>query len=340
MTNLILFLGLLLMVYYIEEKHRVNRARKKIPHVVHVNGTRGKSTVCRLIAAGLRADGKKVICKTTGTDPMISHVDGRETLIRRIAPSNIREQMKILCLAASEEADILVVECMAITPELQRVSQQEILQADVAVITNVRRDHTDVMGNTLEDIADALSLIIPEQGICFTAEQALLSQIEKNADRKNCPCKFIPPMGDEPEMDFEENLSLAAAVCEKLGVKRQVALEGMRQYSPDPYALCCYQLPQGIFVNAMAANDPTSTEKIIRQMREKFLADEWIILCNNRGDRPERTRDMAKMAANLQPDQVWVMQGSSRLFCRILLKNGYTGSVHTNGANTLPLAYE
>ena len=44
-------------------KHRllVNR----IPVRVHVNGTRGKTSVTRLIAAGLRAGGKRVCAKTT-----------------------------------------------------------------------------------------------------------------------------------------------------------------------------------------------------------------------------------------------------------------------------------
>ena len=45
------------------------KSRAALRHVVHVNGTRGKSTVCRLIDAGLRAGGVRVFCKTTGTDP-------------------------------------------------------------------------------------------------------------------------------------------------------------------------------------------------------------------------------------------------------------------------------
>ena len=40
-----------------------------IPIRIHVNGTRGKSSVTRLIAAGLRAGGKRTFAKTTGTAP-------------------------------------------------------------------------------------------------------------------------------------------------------------------------------------------------------------------------------------------------------------------------------
>ncbi|MCH2454865.1 MAG: poly-gamma-glutamate synthase PgsB, partial [Idiomarina sp.] len=46
-------------------KHRWLVSR--IPVRVHVNGTRGKTSVTRLIAAGLRAGGKRVCAKTTGS---------------------------------------------------------------------------------------------------------------------------------------------------------------------------------------------------------------------------------------------------------------------------------
>ena len=45
--------------------HRRNLA--KIPLRIHVNGTRGKSSVTRLIAAALRAHGTVTCAKTTGT---------------------------------------------------------------------------------------------------------------------------------------------------------------------------------------------------------------------------------------------------------------------------------
>lgn len=46
-----------------------------------------------------------------------------------------------------------MIECMALQPEYQRCAQHRILQADVGVITNVRHDHADVMGDSLPEIA-------------------------------------------------------------------------------------------------------------------------------------------------------------------------------------------
>ena len=58
MTALLGALFSLYLLYLLWEAHAVRIARKKLAHVVHVNGTRGKSTVSRLIEAGLRAGGE------------------------------------------------------------------------------------------------------------------------------------------------------------------------------------------------------------------------------------------------------------------------------------------
>lgn len=93
MTALLGALFSLYLLYLLWEAHAVRIARKKLAHVVHVNGTRGKSTVSRLIEAGLRAGGLRVFCKTTGTDPMTIDVNGREELICRRGKANIKEQI-------------------------------------------------------------------------------------------------------------------------------------------------------------------------------------------------------------------------------------------------------
>ena len=85
------FLLLLLL-----EKRQALIARRKLQHVVHVNGTRGKSSVTRLIEAGLRAGGLRVYGKTTGTLPLARDIAGRERLIRRLGPANVREQLDTL----------------------------------------------------------------------------------------------------------------------------------------------------------------------------------------------------------------------------------------------------
>ena len=140
----ILLLGLFWCLGLWIEGRDAAKSRATLRHVVHVNGTRGKSTVCRLIEAGLRAGGLRVFCKTTGTDPMTIDVSGNEEPLHRRGKANIKEQVGILRRAAAQNAEVLVIECMALQPEYQRCAQHRILQADVGVITNVRHDHADV----------------------------------------------------------------------------------------------------------------------------------------------------------------------------------------------------
>ena len=67
-----------------------------IPTRVHVNGTRGKSSVTRLIAAGLRADGLRTFAKTTGTAPRVIDSEGNDRIIHRLRKPSIGEQVRLL----------------------------------------------------------------------------------------------------------------------------------------------------------------------------------------------------------------------------------------------------
>jgi UDP-N-acetylmuramyl tripeptide synthase len=64
---LVFLLAVAFLIYGVVE-YRVHLANlRAIPIRVHVNGTRGKSSVARLIAAGLRAGDIRTVAKTTGS---------------------------------------------------------------------------------------------------------------------------------------------------------------------------------------------------------------------------------------------------------------------------------
>ena len=120
MSALILLLLAVCLALLILEDRQVRRDRSELVHVVYVNGIRGKSTVTRMIDGGLRAGGWKVFCKTTGTVPMVIGVDGTARPLVRRGRANISEQVRVLHRAVREGAQILVIECMAVDPALQR----------------------------------------------------------------------------------------------------------------------------------------------------------------------------------------------------------------------------
>ena len=78
------FIFLIIFLYLAAEKILHEKRLKRIPIRIHVNGTRGKSTVTRLIAASLRRVGIRTLAKTTGTIPRLILPDGKEeTILRR-----------------------------------------------------------------------------------------------------------------------------------------------------------------------------------------------------------------------------------------------------------------
>ena len=323
MNILIVCLLLVCLIVLALENRRAKADRAKLRHVVYVNGIRGKSTTTRLIEAGLREAGYKVFCKTTGTLPMVIGVDGVERPLKRHGRANIREQLDILHRAAREGAEILVIECMAVDPVLQYVSQHRMVRADVGVITNVRLDHTAEMGETLEEICDSLSNMIPQNGHLFTADERFFPQLSRNARVVGSePCLALP-CGREPDVDFPENLALAAAVCRHLGVDEETAFTGMARYQRDPFALSLHRLPGGgVFVNGMSINDPQSTQLVFRRLAAKYgwKAEDLILLINNRPDRGYRTRHMVMVANALKPPTVWLTGASQQATRRAILK--------------------
>ena len=142
---------LILISHLVAEKIFHDPRVKRIPIRIHVNGTRGKSSVVRLIAEVLRKAGITTLAKVTGTEPALVFPDGHEERIERRGPSRIQEQVWLIKRAARLSVEAIVVECMAIEPRtLNLPPRLNMLKSTIGVITNVRPDHFEVMGETLD----------------------------------------------------------------------------------------------------------------------------------------------------------------------------------------------
>jgi len=289
------------------------RRLSRIPHRVHVNGTRGKSGVTRLIAAGLRAGGLRVVAKTTGAAPRVLFPDGSEVDLRRGRRPALREYTGIVRLAARDRADALVVECMAVRPEYQSAAEHRLLRSTIGVLTNAGLDHVGVMGSTLDEIMAALAGTIPARGILVTpapvpdlwnrSAEALATEVRAvtAADlRPLTPHEEHEVAADATAflprgyIEWPVNVALALEVCAAVGVDRGIALAGMREVRPDPGALRVWRLGTGgrevWLAGSFGANDPASTRQVVERVRRRVApAGRVVGILNTRADRGERT---------------------------------------------------
>ena len=302
MTVLILATAVLI-AYWMHEYWRHQRNVASVPIRIHVNGTRGKSSVTRLIAAGLRAGNKRTVAKITGTLPRVVLPDGREAAIIRLMGANIIEQKYIFRYAVSEKPDAIVIECMAVNPVFQWITERKFVRSTISVITNCRPDHLDLMGSTEQSVAMSLSNTIPQGGVCYTAENEHFGILEKVAKHRHCKIHKIRPVDVTQEelsrfhyIEHAENVQLALAVCAEAGVPREVAIRGMINAHPDPGALKKYIIRDGEktihFYNVFAANDPKSTERVINMVTGHLQNVEKIIILNSRADRLFRAHQL------------------------------------------------
>lgn len=333
---LFLLLFAVLVAIYLVERVRHRAALSRIPLRIHVNGTRGKSSVTRLIAAGLRAGGKRAFAKTTGSAPRFIHIDGSEEPIVRRGRANIREQITTLIKAAAEGADTLVVECMAIRPDLQRISERKVIRATHGVITNVRPDHLDVMGPTLEHVAMALATTTPRGGDLFTCESQFDDYLQAEARRHGTKLHVTRPAGHPTPAEMEgfsyieipENVGLALDVCASIGVDRATALRGMYNVTPDVGAATRVPLQRAgkeiDFYNVFAANDQHSTAMVWKLIGLHEPGEHQTgVLISNRGDRLRRAVDMADtIAQDIKADWYVVAGDSADMFVRLATRRG------------------
>jgi poly-gamma-glutamate synthase PgsB/CapB len=328
-TDVLVVLTLVLTVAGIVELGVHRRRLGRIGVRIHVNGTRGKSSVVRLIAAGLRAAGKVVCAKTTGSAARFILPDGRELPIYRPAGANVIEQRRIVAVAAAEGAEVLVVECMALQPRLQALSEDKLIRATIGVITNARPDHLEIMGPRARDVARALAATTPLGGKLFTTEREHLGVFaQAAADRGTELCVVAPDedvagqLGRFSYTEHADNVALALAVCESLGVARALALAGMTAARPDPGAMTERRLDffgrQIVFVNGFAANDPVSTRQLwdlVCARHERMTRR--IAVFNLRADRPDRSIQLGReFAAWPGADRVVLMGSGTLLFAR------------------------
>ena len=327
-----------LTAVYVKEYLANSKAVSRIPTRIHVTGIRGKTTTTSLIGAALRNQGQKVVTKTTGKVASIVDAEGKEHRIRtHHQQPNLREQPSIIeDIASGAGADAIVFECMSIRPK-NIVAETRFVRPTISVITNVRADHLDVMGPTLEDVAWNLSGIVPRNGIVVTAEKNYLPIIRKRAEERGARVVEADPDAVPDEslsqfsyMVFKENIATSLKVCEQLGIPNDQALKGMLQAKPDPGVTRSVNAVVGSqnvrLIAAFGVNDIDSTRIVFEELRRRKVIEDQCVtigLFHAREDRVTRTLEFAQAMAKMPFDEILVVGNMTNLFVNQASKAGY-----------------
>lgn len=282
------------------------RALAAVPVRVHVGGSRGKTTVTRLIGGGLRAAGRRVLVKTTGTVPLLVLPDGSEQPWPRRGLPGIAEQSRLVRLAARLRVEVVVIESMAIQPEYLWASERYLVRASDTVITNLRPDHEEELGADPADLAAATALLVPTGGRLVLSEEAAVPALLAAAAARGSRVERVAADGID-----EANGRLALAVCTGLGADPDLAAAGIRSAGADPGHFFTAEVETAAgrvrFANAFACND---VDSFLRLWRAEGASAEAVILFNGRADRPLRSRAFLTAFAGLGPGVRVVLAGA------------------------------
>lgn len=318
LSSLILILILVGLWEY--QTHQIVLSR--LPNRIHVNGSRGKSSVVRLIAAGLRAGGYKTIAKVTGTSPRLIDENGKDRIIHRLRSASIGEQLRLMRMVSKKKPDYIVIECMAVQPEYQWISEHKMIRSNIGVITNIRPDHVDEMGYNINDITRSLCNTIPNSGTLISTKVTTANIIKQKASEYNTNVLFTSEadistdlMDKFSYLEHRENVALALKVCSLAGIDKDVALNGMTSAQPDPGALHIWKIGTTkkniFFINAFAANDPESTYRIWTMLKTKVSNANIAIFLNTRSDRLYRTLQMVELVLTKLNPHLFIVRGDN-----------------------------
>ena len=295
------------------KSQKFRTSQHKIQWRVHVNGIRGKSSVTRYVSAVFRAAGYHTFGKTTGTAARVIRPNGEDYDFGRKGYANVNEQLRILKDFKRQKAQAVVMECMAVNPLYAQWLEEKVMFSHIGIITNVRLDHTDYMGETLEEIAESLSKTTPKNGILITSETnpKLIRVLQKNAKRKNSMMilahkDLVDPKDLEGFNHFviEDNIAIGYRIAEILKIPREKALKAMQDAPADPGAFVIqtlqfsqYQIAWG---NLFAVNDRESFIDISQKLFKQHPDYYPVVILNNRLDRPSRVELFAKIVRDLE----------------------------------------
>lgn len=304
--------------------YQLQRARRGIPLMIGGWGTRGKSGTERLKAALFNGLGYSVVSKTTGCEAMFLHAAPFQPLremflFRPYDKATIWEQHHVTRLAQRLGADVMLWECMALTPSFVHLLQQRWMRDDLATITNTFPDHEDLQGPAGVNIPEVMGNFIPAGRPVITSEEQMRPILADAAQHAGSTLigvgwlesGLLAPdlLARFPYQEHPDNIALVLRMAAELGIEPDFAIREMAdRVVPDLGVLKVFApAPLGgrrlSFANGMSAN-------------ERFgCLSNWARLAFDRIDIDDSPDTLVSTVVNNRADRV----SRSRVFASILV---------------------
>ncbi len=258
-----------------------------IEHRILVTGSRGKSSLVRMICAGLIAGGLDVRGRITGVLPRELSRVGERRIVRN-APAHV-EEMRWWLGQVSRGTGAVVMENAAVNPDLQCLAAAW-LEPTLTVWTNARPDHQDQWGEGSGCAEAALLRGIPDGGVlALGAELAASPSLMEKLKKRSGSLAVAPRAGGF----LVSNRVLALAALESIGFAGEVVRRAVEELPPDIADFRVFEIPESgaLLAAAFSANDPESTEMLFASLG--WRVEETSLLYADRGDRRARLKSFA-----------------------------------------------
>lgn len=290
---------------------------KRIPLRVLVTGSRGKSSTVRLAHAALTAGGIPTLGKMTGTASRELDTAGAEHATNRIGQVSILEMLETVHRSFRRDATApraIVLECMAVSPDLIDLVTDDMVRPQVSIVTNALWDHLEEQGTTLEQIAISLSGVMTGADIAITAEHRETTRAVLAHEARVRGCTFDAVDGAQVPREIldrlpgahPDNVAMALAVAAYAGVDRETAVVGMETATVEPLPT----LPVTARIDGVewwyrdigSINDTDSLTPALLDARSQLPPDTvTLAVLTTRWDRPLRA---IQFAASITPTDV------------------------------------
>ena len=190
---------------------------------VLVTGSRGKSSIVRLVHAALHDAGLRTYARITGVVPRELCPHGIRT-ISRSSGAHI-EEMRWWLRRLPSSVQAIILENSAITPDFQGLAARW-LRPDITVLSNTLPDHQEVWGPTRACAAEALTAGVPKGGqVILPDDLKTDNYLLELLGRRRCQINFAGATADVEEDFHAVNLGLALATVEHLGLATVSSLQ-------------------------------------------------------------------------------------------------------------------